>query len=427
MRFVLPEVTLFLPGHALHGTSVEVRLDRGHLESMAPSGSSATLANTENIQVIEAARGCSIGPGWIEMRARATDPGLPHLEELSRLLQAGARGGFTQVGVLPSTQPAIDSVERMSYWRERSLGAAAGLLPIAALTRGCKGDEMTDYHQLIQAGAIALSDDMGVITDTHKLRIALQYAAQLGITVVVRAEDPYLNRGIVAHEGREAVLAGMAGIPAVSEVIAMDRLLRLAQDTGCRLHFSSISTLESVELLKRAKASGLPVTCDVTIAHLIWDDSTLSSYDSHYKTDPPLRDRATRDGLRTACLEGWIDAVSSDHRPIRPEGKDCEFPLAEPGMALIEVVYPLLKEALGSESDERILGLLSQGPRAIYGLERPRFEPGEKADYTLFEPQFRGQFDPDSWISSGAWAPLKGRNLVGKSRGIVREWEIRLF
>lgn len=286
---------------------------------------------------------------------------------------------------------------------------------------------MTDQHQLIQEGAVALSDDMAVLTDTHKLRIALQYAAQLGTTVVIRAEDPYLNRGILAHEGREAVLAGMAGIPAISEIMGVERLLRLTEDTGCRLHFSALSTAESVALLKRAKESGMSVTADVSIAHLIWDDSTLSTYDSHFKTEPPLRDRDAREALRQACREGVIDAVSSDHRPVRPEGKDCEFPLAEPGMSLIEVVYPLLKEALGKTAEKRIADLLCTGPRRIYGLGIPQFAPGERADYTLYEPDFIGPFDPGSWISSGASAPLHGRRMQGKSAGIVRDQNLFLF
>ncbi len=416
--YLLRSVEIFLPGHELHGERVDLLIENGHLAAID------RRIERSDVQVVY--QGGSISPGWVEMRSRCTDPGLPYLEDLPNLLAAAAAGGFTHAGVLPSTQPAIDSVERLRYWTETARESTCGLLPIAALTKGLKGEEMSNHFELISHGALALSDDFEVSKDTYNLRIALQYAAQLGKPVMVRPEDPYLKRGVLANEGAQAVLAGLPGIPGFSEVIGLERLLRLAEDTGCTLHFCSISTEESLDRIRAAKKSGLRISCDVAIAHLVWDDSVLSDFDSEFKTDPPLRSLETKRALIQACIDGTIDAVCSDHRPVRPEAKDCEFAIAEAGMALIEAVYPLLNEALGTDSRDRVFQLLCTGPRSILGLNLAYFQVSEAVDYTLFEPEASALFNAQNWISGGSPMPLSGRVLYGRALGALRGKRIHL-
>jgi len=416
--YLLRSVKVCSPGHRFHDSRVDMLIENGRLTRIE--------THIAEVDVPVLVEGCSISPGWVEMRSRCTDPGLPNLEDLPNLLAAAAAGGFSFAGVLPSTQPPIDSVEKLRYWTETAKSSVCGLLPIAALTKGLKGAEMSNHFELIENGAVALSDDFEGLADTYRLRIALQYAAQLGKPVLVRPEDPFLKRGILANEGEQAVLAGLSGVPGFSELVGLERLLRLAEDTGCRLHFCSISTPEALDRIRTAKKAGLSISCDVAIAHLIWDDSVLSSFDSELKTDPPLRTLAVQRALIEACLDGTVDAVSSDHRPLSPESKNCEFAIAEPGMALIQVLFPLLNEALGDRATERIFELLCAGPRAIFGLNIAHFEASEEADYTLFDPGTRAVFDERSWVSGGSYTPLLQRIMHGKALGVIRGNRIHL-
>lgn len=366
------------------------------------------------------ASGLVVAPGLIDIHVHLRDPGQVHKEDIISGACAAAAGGFTAVVAMPNTDPVVDEPAVVRYVLDRAGGALVRVYPVAAITRGLKGKEMAELGLMKAAGAVAFSDDGKPVYNSVFMRNALQYSSGIGATLIVHEEDPYLFEGGVMHEGAVSSLLGLRGIPAAAEEVMIARDLTLLRDFGGRLHIAHLSTAGGVELVRRARAEGLPVSAEVTPHHLLLTDRIVrdSGYSTDTKVNPPIRSEEDRQALWAGLLDGTIDAVASDHAPHHPDEKDVEYDFAPFGLAGLEITLPLLLDEIAS-GRHRDLTLpllvekLSTGPARVLNLPGGTLRPGSPGDVTLIDPERVIQVEPEKWYSRSRNTPFGGRRLKG--------------
>ncbi|HLB29369.1 MAG TPA: dihydroorotase [Dehalococcoidia bacterium] len=396
------------------------------------------------------AAGLLVCPGFVDIHCHLREPGFEHKETIETGTRAAARGGFTTVCCMPNTEPPIDSAATVEYILQaaRSRGLVR-VLPIGCVSKGRRGQGLAEMAELAQAGAIAFSDDGAPVADASLMRRALDYAAMLGLPIIDHCEDPALSRGGVMHEGWVATRLGLRGIPAAGEESMVARDIALAQLTGARLHIAHISTAGSVELVRRAKERGLPVTAEVTPHHLTLSHELFLNppYDANAKVNPPLRTpedvAACVEGLR----DGTIDAIATDHAPHAIEDKLCEFDQAAFGISGLETALSLCLSLVHGARAIRespvgahghaplqlttLIERLTIGPVRALGLDRQpdlaglgTLQVGAPGDVTVFDPDAEWVVEPEKLASKGRNTPLAGRTLRGQVVATVYEGEI---
>jgi len=369
-------------------------------------------------EVFDAAR-LHVFPGFIDLHTHLREPGREYAETIHTGLRAAAAGGFTAVCAMPNTSPVNDSREVCEFIRLRGEGAAsARLYPVGAISKGQKGEQMTAFGELAEAGAVALSDDGTWLADGGLLRAAFEHAGLFGLPIVQHAEDRSLSEGAPMHEGAVSTRLGLSGQPAVAEAAAVARDLLLADLTRGRLHVAHLSTAASLELVRRAKASGLNVTCEVTPHHLLLTDEEVaaSAYSTRTKMNPPLREASDLTALATGLADGTIDAIATDHAPHGADEKAVEFDNAPFGVVGLETAVSVVYDRLvarGRLSLERFAALFGAGPAKAFGLPGGTLAPGSPADLTLFDPETRWKVDPTRFVSKGRSTPFAGWELGG--------------
>jgi dihydroorotase len=293
--------------------------------------------------------------------------------------------------------------------------------PVGALTVKLQGSALTEMAELAEAGCVAFSQANVPVADTQVLWRALQYAATFGFSVWLRPEDLWLAKGGVAHDGEIATRMGLAGIPGFAETIALATLLELVRATGARLHACRLSTAGAVELMRQAKAEGLPVTCDVAIHHVHLCDMDLGYFDSHCRLEPPLRSQRDRDALSRGLLEGVIDCLCSDHTPVDEDGKHVPFAEAEPGATGLELLLPLALKwgAARKLSLAKTLARITCEPARILGVDSGRLAQGAPGDLAIFDPHAEYRLDSQTLKSQGKNTPFIGYSLAGRVRHTV--------
>ncbi|HVL35813.1 MAG TPA: dihydroorotase, partial [Burkholderiales bacterium] len=293
--------------------------------------------------------------------------------------------------------------------------------PVGALTVNLKGEALAEMGQLAEAGCVAFSQANAPLPDTQVLWRALQYAATFGYRVWLRAEDAWLARGGVAHDGEVATRLGLPGIPDFAETIALGGLLELVRATGARLHVCRLSTAGGVELVRRAKAEGLGVTCDVAAHHLHCSDMDLGYFDAHCRLEPPLRSQRDRDALARGLAEGAIDCLVSDHTPVDEDRKHQPFAEAEPGATGLELLLPLALmwgETRGLALAETLARITCE-PARILGVAAGRIAAGAPADLAIFDPRAMRRVSAGTLRSQGKNTPFLGHELPGVVRYTV--------
>jgi dihydroorotase len=365
------------------------------------------------------ASGLVVCPGLIDLSARLREPGFEYKATLESEMQAAVAGGVTSLACPPDTDPPLDEpglVEMLKH-RAKSLNLAH-VYPLGALTWKLAGERLTEMVVLRDAGCVAFSHADTPLPDTQVLWRALQYAATFGYPVWLRAEDAWLAKGGVSHDGEIATRLGLPGIPPFAETIALAGLLELVRATGARVHVCRLSTAGAVELMRRAKQEGLPVTCDVAIHHVHLCDMDLGYFDSHCRLEPPLRSQRDRDALARGLAEGSVDCLCSDHTPVDEDGKHLPFAQAEPGATGLELLLPLALKwghasGLGLAAT---LARITSEPARVLGVANGRLAPGAPADVVLFDPAAPLQVAPDTLRSQGKNTPFLGYELAGRVR-----------
>ncbi len=356
-------------------------------------------------------------PGLVDLQARLREPGAKHKGSIASESAAAAASGITTLCCPPDTHPVIDSPAVAEQIRQRAAASGmARVLPIGALTQGLEGEQLASMQALHQAGCVAMSNAHRPITNTLVQRRALEYAATLGLTVLINAEDPWLAADGCVHEGPLSTRMGLSGIPECAEVIAVGRDLMLIEQTGVRAHFSQLSSARAVEMIAQAKARGLKVSADVSAHQLFLTEMDISDFNSLCHVRPPLRSQRDRDALRAALSDGVIDAICSDHQPHDRDAKLAPFPATEPGISALETLLPLTLRLVdeGVLPLSRAIAALTIEPARILGLAHGQLSVGSAADLCIVAPNIPWSVRANALHSAGKNTPFEGWELPGQ-------------
>ena len=371
----------------------------------------------EGAEVIDAA-GKYLVPGLVDMHVHFRDPGFEYKETIESGARAATHGGFTDVATMPNTDPVTDNGAEVRYQIDRSRHAGlCHVRPIGALTVGEKGQTLAEIGDMVMEGAVAFSDDGHGVQSAGMMRTCMEYVSQFDKVVSAHCEIESLTTHGVINEGRASTRLGMFGWPALGEELEIYRDIELCRMTGCALHIAHISTEKGLELVRAAKAEGLPVTCEVTPHHLFLSEDDISdAYDTNLKMNPPLRRASDAAALVEGILDGSIDCVVTDHAPHAPHEKDCEWEIAFFGIVGLETSLPLMLTNLvlpGKMSWSRLVEVMAVNPRRCLRLPEVRLEAGSMADLTLIDPAAEVTVSED-WLESrsknSAWL---GKTLTG--------------
>lgn len=412
MPVLLRQVTVNDNSSPHHGNRVDIYYDGGEIRGI-------NEAAPDSAEVIDA-DGLVLSPGWIDVFADYAEPGYEQKETIVSGLNTAARGGFTDVFLLPNVSPAVDGRSGVQYALQRSQGHPVRLHPLGAISQELAGKSLAEMMDMRQFGAIAFTDGWTPVQSAGLMMKALEYVRAFDGILIQMPVDASLSKGGLMHEGIQSTRLGMPGIPTLAESLIVYRDISLLRYTRSRLHITGISSAESVALIRAAKGEGLSLSASVTPYHLLYTDEILGSYDSAYKLDPPLRTEKDRQALIEGLLDGTIDCVTSHHRPQDWDSKAKEFEYAGYGMAIQELVYPLLREALGDRlSAERLVDVLSTAAAGIFGLSQSKVEKGSKGSFTLYAPDQTFTFVAANAPSRARNNPFDGKELKGKVHRIL--------
>lgn len=417
MEFLIRAAEILHPNSPLHKSTKDVLISNGKIKKIAD--------HIEFDGQIISCQDLKLSIGWFDMRAHYNDPGFEHKEDLDSGLLSAMAGGFTDVALLPNTDPVISTKNSVSYYDKQSRVSPVHLHPIAAVTVGFQGNELTEMIDLHHAGAIAFSDGLKTIWHTDILLKALQYLQKFNGLLINRPEDHHLTAFGHMNEGYVSTVMGLKGMPGLSESLMIQRDLKLLEYAGGKIHFTLISTKESVDLIREAKSKSLNVTCDIGVNYLRFIDQDLEEYDTSLKVNPPYRLEEDRLALIEGVLDGTIDVIVSDHNPHDEESKKLEFDLADFGSPNQQHFYSVLNGSLGNELSDAI-NLFTSKPREILGLKVPRIEEGEDACITLFSPTESWMFNAKTNKSKSVASPVFNQELQGSIIGIINKGDLHL-
>lgn len=370
------------------------------------------------------ASGLVVAPGLVDLSARLREPGYEYKATLESEMQAAMQGGVTSLVCPPDTDPVLDEPGLVEMLKHRARGLnQAHVHPLGALTMGLKGKALTEMAELTEAGCIGFAQAEMPVEDTNVLLRALQYAKTFEYTVWLRPQDAHIGRGGIAHSGPLASRLGLAGVPVMSETIALHTIFELVRATGARVHLCRISSAAGIELIRAAKKEGLPVTCDVGAHHIHLTDADIGFFDSNARVTPPFRSQRDREAIRAGLYDGVIDAICSDHTPVDDDEKLLPFGEASPGATGLELLLSLaLKWADdyacaqpdGATALSRALAKVTTDAARVAGLAAGQLAPGAAADIVLFDPAARWTVRAQALASQGKHTPFVGYELQGQ-------------
>ena len=407
----------------------DVLIENGAIAAIQPSiparsdGRGAGGKAWQGLDVVDAS-GKLVLPSFVDLHVHFRQPGREDKETIETGSRAAAAGGFTAVCPMPNTDPVIDHRGAVEWVRHE--GERVGLvdvLPVGALTKGERGEELTDFGELFEAGCVALSDDGRPLADSLMMRRALEYAKVFGRPLIQHAEDPSLSAGGVIHEGRVSTVLGLRGIPSESEIVIIARDLALAELTGGWVHFAHLSCARSVELIRQAKARGVRVTCEVTPHHLALTDEAIAEFNTEAKVNPPLRSESDRRALIEGLKDGTIDCIATDHAPHTDWEKGADFDSAPFGTTGLETALGVCVKTLvapGILSWSQLVEKMAVNPARIAGLNGGGLANGHPANLTIVDPDAEWTVEPEQFISKGKHSVFRGRLLTGRVVAVIR-------
>jgi len=367
-------------------------------------------------EVIDA-EGAWICPGFVDLHTHLREPGQEYKEDIASGGRSAVAGGFTAVACMANTQPVNDDPAMTDFILDRAAhDSPARVYPVAAATKGQNGEVMTEMSALVDAGAVAFSDDGRTIMDSGVMRRVLEYSRLVRAPVISHCEDRHLVGSGVVNEGPISTRLGLPGNPAIAETLHVMRDVELAELTGAYLHVAHVSTADAVAAIRRARERGVSVTAEVTPHHLALTDEEALGYDTNTKVAPPLRSAADVEACRVGLADGTLDAIATDHAPHAQHEKDQEFTLAPPGMIGFEtaaaVVLDLVRE--GRLTPLELVRRLSTNPARILRKPGGTLTVGETADVTVLDPDRVWTYDPAKGWSKSRNSPWAGRELQGR-------------
>jgi dihydroorotase len=375
------------------------------------------------------ARGKLVTPGLIDIHVHFREPGDEEEETIASGSAAAVAGGFTSVVCMPNTRPAIDDETSVEYVHRMGRQARKTFIYVmGAITKGLQGNELAEMGLMAHAGAIGFTDDGCGVQDASMMLRALKYAGMFDVVVAQHCQDDSLGTGGVMNAGYNSTILGLPGMDPLAEEMMLWRDIQLVKKTGVRYHAQHITTAASVELVKGAKAEGLPVTCEVALHHLLFSDDAVMDYDTNYKVNPPLRTVKDVEALKRAIQEGLVDALVTDHAPHLQSEKELEFLAAPFGIAGLECALALYVKALiepGILDWPGLISLMTHRPAGVIGIDKGTIAEGDRADITIIDPDAEYTIDAAKFESKSRNCPYSGWQVTGRVQKTIVAGEIR--
>lgn len=414
MKVLITQARVNDPQSSFNGKSVDILINQGLISDIQSS-------ITTSADLVISGQQLQISPGWMDVFANFGDPGMEYKETLETGAEAAAAGGFTDVMVIPNTQPVIDNKTQVQYIRHKSTSLPVTIHPIGAVSKHADGKDLAEMYDMRQSGALAFSDGLHPVQSAGLLVKALQYVKTFDGVIIQVPDDKSLGSSGLMHEGIVSTRLGLSGKPMMAEELLVARDIKLARYADSALHFTGVTSPKSLEYIRRAKEGGLKVTCSVTPYHLFFTDNQLEQYDTNLKVYPPLRTEAERTLLRKAIVDGTIDCIATHHLPHETDSKVVEFETAAFGMIGLETCYAALKTAMPEVSESKWVELLSINPRKIFGLPVPVVEKDQAANVTIYEPGTPIIADNAFFRSRSRNSGFINQELKGKVIGIINK------
>jgi dihydroorotase len=411
MKLLIKNATIVDLNAPLNGQIKNILVENGKV-SFVDSSVSAD-------KIIEGKKLC-VSVGWFDMRVTMGEPGMEHKEDIESVCTAAAAGGFTGIASMPNTKPPVQTKDAVSYIRTRTENSLVTIYPIASVTLGNKGEELTEMIDLHTAGAVAFTDGDKPIWHTDVMLKALQYTQTFEGLVINHAEDKLLTHGAQMNESLVSTRLGLRGFPKLAEELMVARDLQILEYTGGRLHFAHISSPASLDLIRTAKKKGLQVTCDIAAYQLILDEELLTGFDTNYKLNPPLRSRQDIDAYWKALEDDTIDVIVSDHIPHDIECKNLEFDLADFGIIGLETMFAVLNTNNKNIAMDKLISKFTQVPRTILKIKLPTLQEGASAELTVFDAEEEWVYEEKNVKSKSKNSPFIGQSLKGRVKAVVK-------
>ncbi|MCU0368642.1 MAG: dihydroorotase [Cyclobacteriaceae bacterium] len=407
MKILIKSAQLLSPQSSFHKKVKNVLINNGRIEEIGDK-------NYSSDKVIDA-EGMILSAGWFDLGASVGDPGHEQREELSSLAKAAAAGGFTEVAVLPNTVPVIQSKNEVAYITSNNENRLVQIHALAAVTRNCKGEELTEMIDLHEAGAVAFTDGLKPVWHTDIFLKSLQYLQKFDGLLIDHPEDIWLNLFGQMHEGPNSTMLGLKGLPRIAEEVAISKNLELLGYAGGRLHFARLSTAKAIDKVRSARKKGLNISCDIAVYQALLNDELLADFDTNYKVNPPLREKSDQEALIKGLRDGTIDVLVSNHVPLDDESKFLEFDMADFGIINLQTFASQIATLAKQVEMDLLIEKITDAPRRLLNLPPVVIEAGEKANLTLFDPNFTWNFTAEQNLSKSRNSPWIGSTLTGKA------------
>jgi dihydroorotase len=414
MKVLLQQAHIIDPSSPYHRTINDIFIESGIITRIDSS-------IDQQADHVVSSESLHVSPGWLDLFANFGDPGYEFKETLETGSLAAAAGGFTDVFVIPNTKPVIDNKSQVEYIRRKSEALPVSIYPLGAVSKNTEGKELAEMYDMLASGAIAFSDGLNPVQSAGILLKALQYVKAFDGVIIQIPDDKSIGSNGLIHEGIVSTRLGLPGKPMMAEELLVARDIKLARYAGSKLHFTGVSSPKSLEYIKRAKDSGIRVTCSVTPYHLFFCDEDLMNYDTNLKVYPPVRSRQDMSELRKAVTDGTVDCIATHHMPHEFDSKVLEFEYAKNGMIGLETCYSALKTILPEVPETKWVELLSINPRKIFGLPQPVVTTGQEATLTVYNPSSTHTFNITDVRSKSKNSAFIGKPLAGSIKGIIHK------
>ena len=419
MKLLLKQVIITDKNSPYNGQQKDILIEGGKIVTIEDDLSNEDAQNISYDNLF-------VSPGWVDIFSHFCDPGYEHRETVETGALSAAAGGYTTVFTLPNTNPVVCTKSQVEYIIQKCRDLPVTILPLGAITKNADGKELAEMYDMLNSGAVAFSDGLKTVESAGLFLKALQYVKAFNGVLIQVPNDKSVGSFGLMNEGIMSTRLGLPGIPAIGEEIMISRDIELAAYTNSRLHITGVSTARSIELITKAKANAIAVTCSVTPYHLFFCDEDLADYDTNLKVDPPLRTRADMMALRQAVTDGKVDSIATHHIPHDTDNKICEFEYAKPGMIGLQTCFQVFNTLFPNIDTIKLVELFSHNNRQIFNLAPATIKEGMPANLTLFSKENLTSIEAKNNKSKSRNTAFTGHQLMGRVIGIINKDQLYL-